>query len=223
MKMMPRWAGSLSKSEAWASMGFRRLPRRSLLPSRWSHRRWRTAPATAWPGFGHQGLAEAGGADEQDVGLLDLNVAHVPLLQQRRPLVVVVYGDGQAALGADLSNHIAIEVIDDFARRGDLVEEPLGLAPPFTFLVKDRTAKVDALATDVDVTGALGKRPTSLTTLPAKEQLAFFCGRDLLAEVVLSGGHRVSFSGVDAAWTCLLGVGNRVQGPFPRSPNATRG
>ena len=50
----------------------------------------------AGQGLGQQGLARAGGADEEDVGLLELHVAAGLLLGQ--PLVVVVDGHGERFL-----------------------------------------------------------------------------------------------------------------------------
>ena len=48
-------------------------------------------------GLGEQGLAAAGGADQQDVRLFDFDVVLDVLVHQ--PLVVVVHGDGQNLLG----------------------------------------------------------------------------------------------------------------------------
>ena len=62
-------------------------------------------------------LARARGADEQHVRLLEEALAGDGLL--RAPLEVVVGGDGDGALGALLADDVAVEVLEDLARRED--------------------------------------------------------------------------------------------------------
>ena len=58
-------------------------------------------------GLGEQGLARAGGADQEDVGLLQLDVAGVAAGLDA--LVVVVDGDGEDLLGPLLADHVLVE------------------------------------------------------------------------------------------------------------------
>src|SRR5207302_1378746 len=59
------------------------------------------------------GLAAAGGADEQEVRLLD----QPPRLGLGAALQVVVGGDGDGALGALLPDDVGVEIGEDLARR----------------------------------------------------------------------------------------------------------
>src|SRR6185312_1959409 len=92
--------------------------------------------------LGEQRLARAGRPDEQDVALLQLDVGL--LAAEADALVVVVDGDGQGALGVLLTDDVAIELLDDGARRGIL--GALGRL----FLGQDVVAQRDALIADED-------------------------------------------------------------------------
>jgi hypothetical protein len=67
-------------------------------------------------GAGDVGLATAGGADEQEVRLLDEALAGRCLLLAA--FEVVVGRDGHRALGPFLADHMAIQVRDDLSWRG---------------------------------------------------------------------------------------------------------
>ena len=73
-------------------------------------------------GAGQQRLAAAGRADQQDVALVDLDVA-VGVLAVDQPLVVVVDGDGEDLLGAVLADDVLVELLLDLARGGDVGEQ----------------------------------------------------------------------------------------------------
>ena len=118
--------------------------------------------------LGEIGLAAAGGSEHQDVGLgqlhgLGARIAH--LLAGLDPLVVVVDGHGQRALGGVLANDIALEEIADFGRLGQLVEfYVVGVSE---FLFDDLVAQVDAFVADVDPR-ARDELLDLLLTLPAE-------------------------------------------------------
>ena len=67
-------------------------------------------------GAGDVGLAAAGGADEQEIRLLDEPLACHRLLLA--PLEVIVRRDGHRALGPFLADHMAVQRCDDLSRRG---------------------------------------------------------------------------------------------------------
>ena len=98
------------------------------------------------------GLAAAGRADEQDVGLGDVDVVGVLLDRARLPrldaLVVVVDRDGERLLGGVLADDVVLEELEDLARLGQLVETQLGGLGEL--LLDDLVAEVDALVADVD-------------------------------------------------------------------------
>src|SRR3954452_2502608 len=94
--------------------------------------------------LGEQRLARAGGADQQDVRLLELDLA-VRLLREVDPLVVVVDRDRQLLLGLFLADHVLVEERLDLLGLGErrvllLLEHPV--------LGDDVEADVDALIAD---------------------------------------------------------------------------
>ena len=117
------------------------------------------------------GLAAAGGAEHQDVGLgqldgLGARVAH--LLLRLDALVVVVDGDGQRALGGVLPDDIALEEIADLDGLGQLVEfDVVGVGE---FLFDDLVAEVDAFVADI-YAGARNELFDLLLTLSAERAL----------------------------------------------------
>ena len=62
----------------------------------------------AGEGLGEKRLARSGGADEEDVRLLQLDIALD--LAAPDPLVVVVDGDGELLLGVFLADHVVVEI-----------------------------------------------------------------------------------------------------------------
>ena len=73
----------------------------------------------------HQGLAGAGGADQQDVRLRQLHLG-VPHAVHVDPLAVVVNRDRQLLLGGLLPDHVLIQKLLDFQGLRDLVGVPDG-------------------------------------------------------------------------------------------------
>ena len=99
-------------------------------------------------GLGQVGLPAAGGPDQQDVGLgqLDPGVTGTVALGLD-PLVVVVDGDGERLLGLVLADDVLVEELADLDRLGQLV--PLDLVGLGQFLFDDLVTEVDALIADV--------------------------------------------------------------------------
>ena len=100
----------------------------------------------AGQGLGQQRLAAAGGADQHDVGLgqLDLGVVAAAELHA---LVVVVDRHRQDLLGLVLADDVVVEEVVDLAGLGQLVEAQVaGLGQ---LLLDDLVAQVDALVADV--------------------------------------------------------------------------
>src|SRR5690606_21708153 len=101
------------------------------------------------------GLAAAGGADEEDVRLGELDVVALAaaeggaaLLAGLDALVVVVDRDRERALGALLADDVGVEELEDLTRLGEL-DEPQ-LARLGELLLDDLIAELDALVADVD-------------------------------------------------------------------------
>ena len=91
-------------------------------------------------GLREQRLAAAGGPDQADVALLDLDLGR--LAAQADALVVVVDRDRERALGLRLPDDVAIELADDLFRRGVL------RTLRRLFLGEDVVAQPDALVAD---------------------------------------------------------------------------
>src|SRR6185436_4535586 len=87
-----------------------------------------------------QGLPRPGRPDQEDVALLQLDVGL--LAAQPDALVMVVDRDREGPLGVALADHVAIELLDDRARRRVL--GPLG----GLFLREDVVAESHALIAD---------------------------------------------------------------------------
>jgi hypothetical protein len=100
----------------------------------------------AGQGLGQQRLAAAGGAEQEDVGLgqLDVGVGVAPDLH---PLVVVVDRHREDLLGLVLADHVVVEELVDLPGLGELVEVDLGGLGQL--LLDDLVAQVDALVADV--------------------------------------------------------------------------
>ena len=126
-------------------------------------------------GAGQQGLAAAGRADQEDVGLVELDVG-LGVLAVDQPLVVVVHGDGQDLLGAFLADDVRVELVLDLARGGDVGEEGLGHPPALPLLVQDLLAELDAVAADVDVAGAFDERADVAIALAAERAVSVLLG-----------------------------------------------
>src|SRR6185436_11250411 len=95
-------------------------------------------------GLGEQGLAAAGGADEQDVRLGELDVGALGAVGE--PLVMIVNRDREHPFGVVLADHIIVEHLADLGRGRHAVagfdERGLG------FLADDVVAQLDAFVAD---------------------------------------------------------------------------
>ena len=96
-------------------------------------------------GLGQEGLAAAGGAHQQDVGLLQLHPAHFHL--GVNTLVVVVHRHGQDLLGPLLLNHVLVHYGLDFHGLGN--GDAAGGLFLLIFFLDDLVAQLDALIADV--------------------------------------------------------------------------
>ena len=97
--------------------------------------------------LGEQRLAAAGRAEQQDVGLLQLDVA-VFGLHHLHALVVVVDRYGQRALGLLLTDDVLVEHVVDLARLGQRLDVERRRSGEL--LVDDLVTEIDALVADVD-------------------------------------------------------------------------
>ena len=98
-------------------------------------------------GLRQQGLAAAGGSQQQDVRLAQLHVigAHLGV----DALVVVVNGDGQDLLGALLPDHVVVKNVLDLRRLGHRSQAEV-LRLLLDLLGDDVVAEADALVADVN-------------------------------------------------------------------------
>src|SRR5262249_39614021 len=146
--------------------------------------------------LGEQRLAGAGGTDEQDVRLLQLDVARRGA--RLDALVVIVDRDGQDLLRAILTDHVLIEDVLDL--RG------LGKAPELTALLlfpllrDDVVAEIDALVADVNG-GAGDQLADVVLALPAEGALE--------RPAALTGARHASYSYAVTA-TAASGTGRVV-------------
>jgi hypothetical protein len=97
--------------------------------------------------LGQKRLPAAGGPEQQDVRLLQLDV-RVVALHHLHALVVVVDRYGERALGLLLADDVLVEHLVDLARLREVldVERRRG----GELLVDDLVAEIDALVADVD-------------------------------------------------------------------------
>src|SRR5687767_5182722 len=91
-------------------------------------------------------LADAGGAEEEDVRLVELDLG-VATAGGVDALVVVVDGDGEGPLGRLLPDHVLVQHVLDLGGRGDLSDAVGNL--PLLILRQDLVAEGDALVADV--------------------------------------------------------------------------
>ena len=76
----------------------------------------------AGQGLGEQRLAAAGRAEQEDVRLLQLDLGVVALGGHLDPLVVVVDGDREGALGGLLADHVLLQDLVDLTRFRQVLE-----------------------------------------------------------------------------------------------------
>src|SRR5205807_9364494 len=125
-----------------------------------------------------QGLARAGGTDQQDVGLAELHV--VDVLAGVDALVVVVDGDRKDLLGPLLADDVLVERLLDLARAGQGRRRALRARRLEHLLFDDFLAEVDALVADVDALAG-DQLANLLLALPAEGAAIWDLG--------LAGGH----------------------------------
>ncbi len=116
--------------------------------------------------LGQQGLARTGRADHENVRLVDLDFARFGAVHE--PLVMAMHGHGQDLLRPLLTDHVLVQMLDQFSRRGDLAEQGLAGPSPAAFLLEDRLAEVDTFATDVNVARSLNQRADVAIALATK-------------------------------------------------------
>ena len=126
-------------------------------------------------GLGEQRLAAAGRAEHHDVRLLQLDLG-VLGLRDLDPLVVVVDGDGEGALGRFLADDVLVQDLVDLLRLGQVLE--LDRRGSGELLVDDLVAEVDALVADVDAGAGdqLLDLALRLAAEAAEELLVRVCG-----------------------------------------------
>ncbi len=112
-------------------------------------------------------LAAAGGTDQQDVRLLQLDVG-VAVAVGLHALVVVVDRDGEDLLRLLLADHVVVQVLVDLTRLRELVELHFRALRQLFF--DDLVAEIDALVADVDA-GTGDELLDLLLALPAEGAL----------------------------------------------------
>jgi hypothetical protein len=141
--------------------------------------------------LGEQGLPAAGGPQQEDVRLLQLDAVGPLRLD---PLVMVVDGDGEDLLGPLLADHVFVESLLDFRGLGEAATLFLETAVDLVLFGDDVVAQLDALVADVD-RGPGDELAHLVLRLPAE-------GADqqvrLVVEFPGQGGLRQSTSGLGA-------------------------
>ena len=134
----------------------------------------------------HQRLAGAGGADQQDVGLLQLHLG-VPHAVHVDALAVVVDGHRQLLLGGFLPDHVLIQELLYFQGLRDLVRGSGGRLD--LVVLQNRVADRDALVADVGagiVAGGGDELSDYVLTLVAKRTPQSIIGSGTLHAVFSS-------------------------------------
>ena len=132
---------------------------------------------------GEQRLAATGGADEQDVRLVDVDFRL--FFGGHQSLVMAVHRDSQHALGRFLADDVLVELGDNLSRTGDLGEQLLARAAAFALLVENRLAQLDTLAADVDVARSFDQRTDVAIALATERTKRVLLGRPAAS----SSGH----------------------------------
>src|SRR5712692_9495470 len=129
-----------------------------------------------------QRLARAGRADQEDVGLGELDL--VVLREVLEPLVVVVNGDRQDLLRQLLADHVLVEDVADLARRRQVGLGGLAALVRRALLADDVVAQLYALIAD-KYGGAGDKFPHLVLALAAEGAVEKFFAADLVGHVIL--------------------------------------
>src|SRR5688572_10054039 len=131
-----------------------------------------------------QRLARAGGADQQDVRLGELDV--VVLGERLQPLVVVVDRDRQDFLRDILADHVLVEYGADLLGHRQVRLRPLRPVIALGLLADDVVAELDALVAD-EHRGARNELAHLVLALAAERAVEQFLAADLI-------GHRLPLS-----------------------------
>src|SRR5690606_27152593 len=121
---------------------------------------------------GEVGLAYAGWANEQDVGLFELDIL---FSGGTDALVMVVDGDGEDLLGLLLADDVFIQAVEDVLRRRDALASGGstlgggGSGVGTGLLIDDFAAQVHAFIADVDGAGP-SNEPANLILVLAAER-----------------------------------------------------
>src|SRR5262249_32742810 len=92
----------------------------------------------------------------------------VDLVGQAEPFIVVMHGDRQNLLGPVLADDVLVELLLDGAGRRDVGQQRFGAAAAAFFLIDDRLAQLDALATNVHVARPFDEGTDVAVTVAAK-------------------------------------------------------
>ena len=126
--------------------------------------------------LGEIGLSGSGGAQQHDVGLLDL---HVPVPLRGDALVMVVDRDGERFLRRVLSDHVFVKEFLDLLRFQEIDPGQFLLSLLSELLIQDIGAKIHALVADIDIARSRKKLPHLVLRLSAEGA----------ADSVVSFGH----------------------------------
>src|SRR5690606_33765529 len=161
-----------------------------------------------------QGLAGARGAQQEDVGLRQLDgvlaALRAAVLTGLDPFVVVVHRDGEGLLGRLLAHHVPLEELVDLAGLGELL--PADLAGLGELFLDDLVAEIDALVADVH-TGPCDELLDLLLALAAERALEQIAAVTDACHGVLPlrlGDDWTSTS--SGSWCCLMSDGT-LPGP----------
>ena len=76
-----------------------------------------------------------------------------------------------------LTDHVFIELADEFPGRGNAIEQLFARSPPASFLFQNRLAELDAFAADVNVAGSFDQRSDVAITFAAERAKSVLLGR----------------------------------------------
>lgn len=109
---------------------------------------------------------------------------------------MIVDSDRQYFLCSVLTDHVLVELRDDFPGRRDLTEQLLALTPPSLLLFEDRLAEINAFAADVDISGTFDQWADVPVALATERTEGILLGRSSAAASAqfLSTRHKYSFS-----------------------------
>jgi len=111
---------------------------------------------------------------------------------------VIVNGNRQHLFAVRLANHMLVELRHDIAWRRNVAEQGFRSTAAALFLFQDGLAQVDALATDVNIAGALDERAYVAITFATKRTKGVLLGRTrtlAASSEVFSCGHSILLVG----------------------------